>query len=138
MKKFKRIVVSALAIIMLAGMMAVPASANTENDPHHYTYGGTVKDYIFNNVANQEERSFAVGINVSYSGRGVILPTISAEVNGEVFGDSITDYYRIYNTQTGPGDKSVSAGQTVTTDFDIFSCYCYYYAIGTCVDYYSH
>lgn len=128
MKKFKRIVVSALAVVMLVGMMAVPASAVRDvNYEGHDNGSGT--GYYWTSNLSISGQTVKASITVTANGSGYVPPTLSAELSGTIYTTEYT--YSLYKTAEGTHTTEITAYDTYTvTGYKVVGAKCTYKAQG--------
>ena len=80
MKKFKRIVLSALAVVMLFCVTAAPASAATET----YSCAGKELGYTYSGSMKLEAKRVILQLETVYTGPGVILANPTVRVSGYI------------------------------------------------------
>lgn len=126
MKKFKRIVVSALAVVILVCMMAIPASA-TKDFVDSVSDDGDATGIEWDIYLQVSGKSAAGRVNVIKKRSGQIPLSISARLAGEMLkGSIIAPFYDFDNTTSNT--LTVYASGSISED--ISYAYCEYWANG--------
>ena len=132
MKKFKKIVVSALAVVMVFCVMVTPASALTEEKVRTDSDSDTLGSYDWAYTLKTTETRTTATVSVDYIGHGALLTSISAEVNGHIVNSNNREVTLNNIATAGAGAESVYVQSIAEagTGYTVTQVVCTLYANG--------